>query len=94
MQDTHRPLSKNYHLQNSHNRGFELAVSTTSDSRPLNDRFTKKQHFVQGRVSLQVNPSCFRIDNYSLVTTNRRMQLKTWQCREKGEMPGLSKPLS
>jgi len=50
MQDTHRPLSKNYHLQNSHNRGFELAVSTTSDSRPLNDRFTKKQHFVQGRI--------------------------------------------
>ncbi|XP_073236100.1 uncharacterized protein [Porites lutea] len=50
MQDTQRPLSKNYHLQNTHSKGFELAVSSSNDSRPLNDRFTKKQHFVQGRI--------------------------------------------
>ena len=52
MQDTQRPLSKNYHLKNAHNRGFELGLSTTDDSRPLNEKFTRKQHFVQGRVSV------------------------------------------
>ncbi|XP_068745397.1 uncharacterized protein [Montipora capricornis] len=50
MQDTQRPLSKNYHLRNAHNRGFELGLSTTDDSRPLNEKFTRKQHFVQGGI--------------------------------------------
>ena len=52
MQDTYRPFSKHYHLQNVHNKGFELTVSSTNDARPLNERFTKKQHFIQGRVCI------------------------------------------
>ena len=50
MQETHRPLSKHYHLQNAHNQGFELGLTSTNDPRALNDRFTKKQHFVRGKV--------------------------------------------
>lgn len=50
MQDTQRPINKNYRLQNTHNNGFEFTLSTTNDSRRLNEKFTKKQHFVQGRI--------------------------------------------
>lgn len=50
MQETHRPLSKHYHLQNTHNQGFELGLTSTNDPRALNDRFTKKQHFVRGKI--------------------------------------------
>lgn len=50
MQDTHRPLSKHYHLQNAHSQGFELGLTSTNDPRALNDRFTRKQHFVRGKI--------------------------------------------
>ena len=59
MQDTQRPINKNYRLQNAHNNGFEFTLSTTNDSRRLNEKFTKKQHFVQGRVSLLHSLLCF-----------------------------------
>lgn len=49
MQETYRPLSKHYHLQNAHNKDFELS-GLTHGSRSMNDRYTKKQHFIQGKV--------------------------------------------
>lgn len=72
MQDTYRPLSKHHHLQNAHSKGFELTTSTTSDSRPLHDRYTKKQHFIQGRVCT-FNLITYGINIiYSLTTYNHR----------------------
>ncbi|XP_078377986.1 uncharacterized protein LOC144661155 isoform X1 [Oculina patagonica] len=48
MQETYRPSSKHYHLKNAHNSGFELGLTSTND--PLKDRFTKKQHFIRGKI--------------------------------------------
>ena len=64
MQDTQRPINKNYRLQNAHNNGFEFTLSTTNDSRRLNEKFTKKQHFVQGRVSLLRSFTRFLLANW------------------------------
>nr|XP_058964974.1 uncharacterized protein LOC131791646 isoform X1 [Pocillopora verrucosa] len=50
MQDTYRPSSKNYHLKNAHNQGYELGLTSSFETRTSNDKYTKRQHFIRGKV--------------------------------------------